>query len=314
MTGNRKGHARRISFAERETLILALAAWALLGLGALVAMAGKDWYDLMFAFWLLSLLCAMLGVASFVRTLSKGCHTWRNSIGFIGAVLIVVAAFGILIGPSWPWRNRERSRRANCTSNLKQIWYACSLYAKDNAGAYPPDLAYLFGDYISDSQLFVCPTVAAEGHARKRGYGRFVPEAVCYCYVSGLKATDDKEYALAFDEEWNHGGEGIIVARVGGQVSWERDIEGFHEELDKQRASLAAEGRSMKVIRPTWSRWPERPAYPVRPWHERPGPLAGIAAFALGILGGAVVLIVRQHRAAKAAWEGDSADSPSGGC
>jgi len=223
----------------------------------------------------------------------------RTRIIVYASLVLFIVIWAFLILPPFPGAGRERARRANCTSILKQIVYACDLYAKDNAGAFPPDFAYLFGDYISDSQLFVCPTVASEGHAPKRGGGRFVPENVCYCYVSGLRASDDKEYVLAFDEEWNHRGEGIIVAHVGGQVSWTCDIDAFHARLDEQRAALAAEGRTMKVIRPTWSRWPERPAYLVRPWHERPGPLAGIAALALVILGGAVALIVRQRRAAK---------------
>ena len=161
----------------------------------------------------------------------------------------------------------------------------------------------LHGDYIPDPALYVCPTVVHKGGVSRPRSDSFLPDSVCYCYVSGLRSDDDPDYVLAFDEEWNHRGEGIVVAHVGGHVVWERDIDEFHARLEEQRAALAAEGRTMKIIRPTWSRWPERPAYPVRPWHERPGPFAGIAAFVLAILGGVVALIVRQRRAGKVAEE-----------
>jgi len=227
----------------------------------------------------------------------------RTRLIVYSSLLIFVLVCAFLILTPFPWSDRERKRRANCMSNLKQIVYACDLYAKDNGGVFPPDLAALHGDYIRYPALYVCPTVVQEGGVSRPRSDSFLPDAVCYCYVSGLRASDDKEYVLAFDEEWNHRHEGIIVARVGGQVSWERDIEGSHARLDKQRAALAAEGRTMKVIRPTWSRWPDRPAYPVRPWHERPGPILGLVALALAIIGGAVALVVRQRRLGKIADE-----------
>ncbi len=34
-----------------------------------------------------------------------------------------------------------------------------------------------------------------------------------YVYVSGLRATDDPAYVLAFDDEWNHDGDAVLFAR-----------------------------------------------------------------------------------------------------
>ena len=60
-----------------------------------------------------------------------------------------------------------------------------------------------------------------------------------------------------------------MASRKGGP-RWRSDIEAFHAKLEAQRAALASEGRKMRVVRLPWSREPGEPAYPVRPWHERP--------------------------------------------
>jgi hypothetical protein len=197
------------------------------------------------------------------------------------------------------------ARRTLCLSNLLQVHYACDLYAKDNADAFPPDLAHLIGNYVTNARLFVCPVVGHDGHVADPGHRNvFVPEAVCYAYVSGLRASDDTEFVIAFDEERNHGREGIIVADIGGRVMWTPDIEAFHAKLEKQQVTLAAEGREMRVIRPTWSRWPGPPEYPVRPWHERWGGIALLAVAGLALAGGAVAFVLSRRRTARASSAG----------
>jgi hypothetical protein len=255
---------------------------------------------------------AFASLASYLALRRVGRHTRRNTLGLL-------VGFGFLLGFAvltcpWPHGARERARRTLCTSRLKQIRYACDLYAKDNADAFPPELVHLFRDYITDPQLFVCPTVANEGHVPNLRSGPFLPEAVCYGYVTGLRATDDGDFVLAFDEEWNHGRRGIVFVRIGGQVGWASDIELFHADLEKQRAPLAAEGRNMRFIRPTWSRWPEAPEYPVHPWHERPWMVTLVVIMALAAAGGVMALVAKRRRAIRAASAGGSGGSPSGGC
>ncbi|MHC5054757.1 MAG: hypothetical protein ACYTKD_08570 [Planctomycetota bacterium] len=185
-----------------------------------------------------------------------------------------------------------------CTTNLKQILFACQLYGKDNADVFPPSVGVLFPGYIPDSDIYVCPTAAERGHVPNTNHEAFVPDAVCYCYVAGMRATDAEDLVLAFDEEWNHRREGIVVARIGGRVEWVRDIKAFHLALEKQRTALAAEGREMHIIRPTWSRWPDPPDYPVRPWHERGWAIAPAMVAAILLAAGVFFLRLRARRSA----------------
>ena len=224
-----------------------------------------------------------------------------SCVGYLAMVAVVLLAIVWMCLPPLPLGSPRRAMRTLCTSRLKQILYGCLLYAEDNADACPPDLSALFGDYVTDSHLFVCPFASHDGRVLEPESDTFVPDAVCYAYVSGLRASDDAEFVIAFDEEWNHEREGVVVVYVGGQVVWRRDIEALHSELKKQRAALAAKGRTMRIIRPPWSREPDPPDYPdypVRPWHERPGPVVGVLTLALAIVGGAIVLILIRRRAA----------------
>ena len=171
------------------------------------------------------------------------------------ALLLVVGIHGLTSRPA-------RHLADNCPGNLKQILYACQLYGGDNGDAFPPDLGALVPAYIGDAEVFSCWWVRTSARERRVAErGAITDENLSYCYVSGLTAADDPGYVLAFDEEWNHEGRGVVAARIGGRVSWQKDIAALHEELDKQTAELKANGREMKVLRPSWSTWPERP-----PW------------------------------------------------
>jgi len=195
---------------------------------------------------------------------------------------------------------RERARRAKCTGNLKQIAYACLLYSGDNAEAFPPDLGALVGEYVTHGDIFLCPSSGRHRAGACPPGGPLDDANLSYCYVSGLKASDADDFILAFDEEWNHDREGLVVAYVGGRVGWANDIETFHAKLDKQQAALEAEGRSMKIVRPSWSRWPEPP--PELP--SRMGwswqlwlIVAGVALLVLLVAIVVVRCVVREYRA-----------------
>jgi len=55
-------------------------------------------------------------------------------------LLVVIAIIGILAAIFLPSLvgAREKSRRVQCVSNLRQIGLAVSMYADDNAGLMPP--------------------------------------------------------------------------------------------------------------------------------------------------------------------------------
>ena len=178
-----------------------------------------------------------------------------------------------------------------CSSNLKQIAYACRLYSADWDEAFPPDMDTLVREgYLKDVGVFICRERSTSRGLKRSGgpaSGGIPAQMQSYCYVSGLKATAPPHYVLAFDEEWNYEGEGINVLYVGGNVEWFADIAGFHADLKKQESDLTAQGRAMKVMRPSWSRYPDPPA-------GVEAPLRGVApSTALKVLGvlGAVALV-----------------------
>jgi len=206
----------------------------------------------------------------------------------LGCIVGTVTAFGIVLvvlGLLLPALSADHARPRRCSSNVKQLLYACTLYFHDNADSYPPDLGTLHANYVSDPELFICPDSRApveQGHA-----GAVTDKNVTYCYVSGLTAADPVHYVLVFDEEWNHDGEGVHYACISGQVAWETDIAALHDQLAKQKAELAAKGRTTKIIRPSWSTWPEPPEFPL----GRQGPHDGIGIQYGLVLGFAILAV-----------------------
>jgi hypothetical protein len=209
-------------------------------------------------------------------------------------ILLTVAAIAlgavVLLLPAI-MASMVRTEQAQCTSNLKQLGYASHLYAGDCDGRFAPSLGALFPDYISDPSPFVCKVLRRRRkllpHEASRP-GPLPPERISFCYVSGLRADDAPETLLAFGEEWSHGGKGTFVLVTGGQVYWERDLEAVHTRLAEQAQTFRAQGREVKLIRPPWSRWPERPQYPPVPWDRRkavPALVVGVAALVVILAG-----------------------------
>jgi len=196
------------------------------------------------------------------------------------------------------------------------------LYASDSTGVFPPTVGHLYPDFCSDGKGFVCPSagkatpVEHDPHFSRKDYtpAMFGDTHTDYVYVSGLKASDPAHYVLAFEDEWNHDGDGVNVVRAGGYApsdrDWWPDIKALHEQLARQEKELAAKGRKMKVLRPAWSRYPELP--PPRRWYSSPGGRA-VAIGAFAAVAVALALVVRtvsrgRERRAEGAYEGDEQD------
>jgi len=203
-----------------------------------------------------------------------------------------------------PGRHSETgSRGPRCSSYLKQLLYACQLYAGDCGEAFPPDLGALYSYYVTDASLYICPaTRAPVEKCRSYRPGAVMDEHQSYCYVSGLTAADDPDSILIFDEEWNHEGKGALVASIDGQILWQKDIAAFHERLAKQKAELEAKGRTTEVIRPSWSTWPAKPQWPPQRshfWWIVGG--IGVGAVLLAAAATLVILLRRRRRRLAAA-------------
>jgi hypothetical protein len=206
---------------------------------------------------------------------------------------------------------RERARRRRCVSCRNNcISWACHLYADDFGGYFPPDLGTLYPNFVSDGKVFLClsageatpleidPCFSDSGRFSQGKYtpAMFGDTHTDYVYVSGLKVTDPREYVLAFDDEWNHDGDGVTVLTVGLRYHrhcWTPDIKAVHEQLARQEKELAAQGRKMKLLRPVWSRYPELP--PPRLWYfRRAGRAVAVGVIAAVAL--ALPLIIRTVR------------------
>ena len=170
-------------------------------------------------------------------------------------LLVVIAIISILAGMLLPaiQRAREMARRAQCGNNLRQIALAISMYATSFEGSYPTsasgkgttryeDLGILYPDYLSDLEVFACPS-SSDRMPRRAGSednGKpFSKESernnVSYAYGlnkqaqnkawtestarSAVRILCDHTYR-ELTVEANHKRDGRVVACADGHIEW----------------------------------------------------------------------------------------------
>lgn len=103
----------------------------------------------------------------------------------------------------------EKPYRMNCAANLKQIGLACSMYADDYKGAFPPDFQPLvIARYLDTFKIYLCP---ATRHQPATSAGELAsPEHCDYLYFGkGLvreKVLNRAATVMACDRPGNHKG------------------------------------------------------------------------------------------------------------
>ena len=125
----------------------------------------------------------------------------------MAVVLLLVLGTGVvgaLLVEAW-----QEEDRAQCSSNLKQLFLECQLWSCDHNEVFPKSLELLYHNYIGVKELYSCP---------------LRPAAMSYVCVPDLKASDRSDWILVYELADNHAGKGMNVVYIDGRVQWETDI------------------------------------------------------------------------------------------
>jgi prepilin-type processing-associated H-X9-DG protein len=178
-------------------------------------------------------------------------------LGAMFAILAVIAA--ISLPPIFvPTGSREKARRANCMSNLKQLGLAIAMYAEADpyhrcpTDGDPPTLVgslRLLSNVVSSTRILRCPS---DWRARAEfDFDGMVTTNISYSYVPNLIWQDHPDSIVALDRiymtqkgsKWptigNHHDTGGNILYGDGHVAWTNALPSTLKDKDGKEIVLS---------------------------------------------------------------------------
>jgi prepilin-type processing-associated H-X9-DG protein len=159
-----------------------------------------------------------------------------------GGGQMIVAQEALLVSILLPSLNRARetANRVKCGSNMRQIGQAIMLYANENKGKYPPDLAALIKTQDITWQVFVCPSGSTAPPPDIAGMpidakAKWVNDNSDYVYVGqGMNATAGPETIVLYEKPDAHGGQGMSILYGDGHVEFHQ-MQSAMQQIQRQQ-------------------------------------------------------------------------------
>jgi prepilin-type processing-associated H-X9-DG protein len=190
---------------------------------------------------LLGVLAVILGIVAIIRAgrqPQRHGGMARGAIGVaLGAISVLLAAVVLMVLA----RGLELHKRSVSQMFLRSIGQAVHDYARQNAGAFPPNLDTLVNEGMCTADQLTNPS---SGH---------VPPARDYSYVYYAALPDferEPDWILAYGDPAHHAGEGANILYVDGRVEFvteprlTQQIENFSASYESQH------GRPPTIIPP----------------------------------------------------------------
>jgi len=124
-------------------------------------------------------------------------------------------------------RAHESANRVKCASNLRQIGQACLLFANENRGRYPADIAEMVRTQDIGAVVFTCPSAGDDLPAEVRAapldaQAKWAMEHGHYVYLGAGKMGNalTPDTVVAYERDENHDGDGMNMLFGDGHVEW----------------------------------------------------------------------------------------------